>query len=440
MPRILHLGLGAFHRAHQAVYLQRLHDAGDRSWALASGNLRPDAPEATAALQRAGGAYTLEIASPDGTREYQRITAISTIVPWEPDWSSIVRAGADAGTRIISFTVTEAGYEPRAGEPPLLFQALATILDARRMAGAGPVTLLCCDNLRHNGDRTRAGLLAHLRSASPPGLATWVEESTSCPNTMVDRITPHPSREVIERVKAATGVYDPAAVMAESYLQWVIEDDFIAGRPPWERAGAELVADVSPHEEAKIRLLNAAHSCLAWAGTLAGLSFVHEDARDDEVRGFAFEYATFAAIPALSPSPVDLPRYRDSVLERFRNAALRDSNERIFADSFAKIAAFVAPTVSDCLSRGQALDAVAMLPALYLGCLRRFAQGTLPYAYADQALDAPSALALCRAQDPVAALGSQEPIWGRWAGEPALVDALRRADQRVREFEKRRSA
>jgi len=430
VPRILHLGLGAFHRAHQAVYLQRLHDAGDTEWTLASGNIRPDAPELVAALQRTRGAYTLELASPDGSRDYQRITAISVVVPWEPDWASFVRIGADADTRIISFTVTEAGYEARGGEAPLLFQVLARILHARESSGAGPVTLLCCDNLRHNGDRTRAGLVAHLR-ATHPALAPWVEQNTRSPNTMVDRITPRPEPAVRERVRAATGVDDPAALMAESYLQWVIQDDFIAGRPAWERVGAELVADVTPYEEAKIRLLNATHSCLAWAGTLAGHSFVHEDAADPHVRQFALDYATRDAIPALQPSPLDLPAYCDSVLDRFRNAALADTNERIFTDSFAKTAAFVAPTVSDRLARSEPIEAVAVLPALYLACLRRFANGQLPYAYSDQALGAADAMAIACSADPVLTLARDSRLWGTCAGDARLVDALRRADVRT---------
>ncbi|HUR89460.1 MAG TPA: mannitol dehydrogenase family protein [Ramlibacter sp.] len=438
MPRILHLGLGAFHRAHQAVFLQRLHRAGDREWTLASGNIRADGAEVIDALSRSSGAFTLETVSPRGERQYERIESISEVVPLDAAWAAFVRLGAQPQTRIISFTVTEAGYSSVGAEPPLLFQLLASMLHARMESGAGPVTLLCCDNLRHNGRITHDGLMAVARARSA-ALAAWIEANTRCPGTMVDRITPRPTAEVRARVKDATGIDDAAAVMAESWLQWVIEDDFIAGRPKWEAAGAEMVADVVPYEEAKIRLLNAAHSCLAWGGTLADLSFVHEDATDDGVRRFAFDYATHDAIPALRPSPVDLERYRDSVLERFANAALRDTNERIFADSCTKLATFIAPTIADALANGRAFDAAAILPALYLGCLRRFAAGRLPYAYSDPALDAAGAKSLCAAPDPVAALAQLEHVWGRWAGDARLVDALRRADAKVGAFEQSRA-
>ena len=431
MPRIVHLGLGAFHRAHQAVYLQRLMALGEREWTLAGGNLRPDAPDIIQALQASGGVYTLETVAPDGSRQWERITSLTEIIACTPGWTEFVRVGSDPATRIISFTVTEAGYEARGAEPPLIFEVLSLMLEARMRAGAGPVTLLCCDNLRHNGDRTRSGLQAHLRERNAGELARWVDEHTACPNTMVDRITPRPTPQVRERALQATGIGDPASLMAESYVQWVIENNFAAGRPAWERVGAELVADVSPYEEAKIRLLNAAHSCLAWAGTLAGHTFVHEDARDPKVCAIALDYATHDAIPVLRPSPVDLERYRDSVIERFRNSALADSNQRIFTDSYAKIAAFVAPTVADRLSVGASVDAVAMLPALYLACLRLFAGGRAPFEYSDQAFELAAAMRLCSAPDPVAALASDERLWGRWAGDARWVDALRRASARV---------
>ena len=157
-----------------------------------------------------------------------------------------------------------------------IYAALTAILRARRAAGAGPVTLLNCDNLRHNGERFRSGLLQFLDLVGDTGLRAWVEVHTTSPNAMVDRITPRPAPEVRERVKAATGIDDPAALMGESFIQWVIEDDFIAGRPAWERVGVEMVKSVQPYEEAKIRLLNATHSCIAWAGTLVGYLYIHE--------------------------------------------------------------------------------------------------------------------------------------------------------------------
>jgi D-arabinitol 4-dehydrogenase len=237
-------------------------------------------------------------------------------------------------------------------------------------------------------------------------------------------------------VKAATGRDDPAALMAESFIQWVIEDRFINGRPGWEKVGVEMVESVDAHEEAKIRLLNAPHSCIAWAGTLAGYSYIHEGTRDARIRRLAYDYATEDVIPVLEPSPIDLHDYRDLVLERFGNPALSDTNQRVAMDGFSKIPGFIAPTVRERLARGESIESVAMLPALFLACLRRWHSGALPYAYEDQAMDPAVAHAICDSADPVAAFAANPVLWGPQAGDPRLIAALRRAAGRVTEFEK----
>src|SRR5205814_5873680 len=195
---------------------------------------------------------------------------------------------------------------------------------------AGPVTLLNCDNLRHNGDRTRAGLLQFLELVDDAELMGWVKRHASFPNSMVDRITPRPTPELAARVEAATGRVDAAPVMAESFIQWVIENRFAAGRPAWESVGVQMVASVDPYEEAKIRILNASHSAIAWAGTLCGHAFIHEGTRAPAIRRIAHDYVTEDVIPCLAqpgrPSPVDLAAYRDVVLDRFANEAIADTN------------------------------------------------------------------------------------------------------------------
>ncbi len=460
MNLILHLGLGSFHRAHQAVYLQRLHDAGDTSWQLAGGNLRPDMADTIAALREQGGAYTLETISPAGEHRYERITAIRQVVPHTPDLAGLIALGAQADTRIISFTVTEAGYylddrnqldldtyadlrhdvaRARQGLPgSTLYGALAAILRARMAQGGGPVTLLNCDNLRHNGDRSRAGLLQFIELAGDTALLNWVRSHTSSPNAMVDRITPRPTPDVRERVRAATGVDDAAALMGESFIQWVIEDRFIAGRPAWERVGVELVGSVDAYEEAKIRLLNATHSCIAWAGTLVGYLYIHEGTHDPVIRQFAHDYVTHDVIPVLDtpekPCPIDLPRYRDVVLERFGNPAIRDTNQRVAMDGFSKIPGFIAPTVRERLARGESIASVAMLPALFLAYLQRWHAGRIPYTYQDQAMDPAVAHAICEAADPVAAFCADATLWGELAGDARLTQAVRDAFARVQAF------
>ncbi|MEY8875301.1 MAG: D-arabinitol 4-dehydrogenase [Leptothrix sp. (in: b-proteobacteria)] len=460
MNVILHIGLGSFHRAHQAVYLHRLHQSGDTSWVLAGGNTRPDMADTIAALQAQGGAYTLETISPQGEHVYERIESIRQVIPYSADLAGLIAQGADPATKVISYTVTEAGYyldaqnrldlatfadlradleRARQGLPgSTIYGALTAILRTRMNADGGPVTLLNCDNLRHNGERSRAGLLQFIEMTGEMDLLAWVLGHTTSPNAMVDRITPRPTPAVRERVLAATGVDDAAALMGESFIQWVIEDDFIAGRPAFERVGVEMVESVQAYEEAKIRLLNATHSCIAWAGTLVGYTYIHEGTLDPVIRQMAYDYVTDDAIPVLTspeqPSPLDLPAYRDIVLDRFGNPAIADTNQRVAMDAFSKIPGMIAPTIRDNLARGRGIASVAMLPALFLAYLQVWHRGGIAYTYHDQAMDPAAAHAICEAADPVAAYAADPVLWGELAGDARLVEALRSASARVASF------
>ncbi|WP_127803654.1 D-arabinitol 4-dehydrogenase [Hydrogenophaga sp. NH-16] len=456
MNFILHLGLGSFHRAHQAVYIHQLRQQGDLRWAIAGGNLRPDMAETIAALQAQGGRYTLETVTPQGERSYTRIESIQRVIPYQDDLAPLIATGTDPATRIISFTVTEAGYyldaknrldwatfpdlradleAVKAGQAGhTIYGGLVSILRARMKAGGGAVTLMNCDNLRHNGERSRGGLLQFIDALGDTALKAWVQEHTRSPNAMVDRITPRPTPDVAERVKAATGWDDKAALMGESFIQWVIEDNFIAGRPEWEKVGVEMVNSVQAHEEAKIRLLNATHSCIAWGGTLAGYLYIHEGTHDAAIRKMAYDYVTDDAIPVLLPCPINLEQYRDVVLDRFGNPAIADTNQRVAMDAFSKIPGMIAPTIRDKLTRGGSFDSVALLPALFLAYLQRWHTGQIPYTYQDQAMDPAVAHAICEAADPVAAYAADTTLWGEMAGHPQLVETLRKAFARVQAF------
>lgn len=456
---MLHLGMGAFHRAHQAVYMHALRQRGDDRWTLVGGQIRPEMADTIAALQAQGGAYTLETISPAGVHAYTRIEAIRRVIPLDPELAGMVDCGAAPETRIISFTVTEAGYyldafnrldlsypelvadveALKAGQPGrTLYGALSQILRTRMQQDGGPVTLLSCDNLRHGGIRSRSGLLQFIDLIGDAPLRAWVETQTTSPNAMVDRITPRPTPAVRARVKAATGVDDPVAVMGESFAQWVIEDRFIAGRPDWETVGVEMVDSVDAHEEAKIRLLNATHSCIAWAGTLIGTTFIHEGVCDPAIRQMAHAYVTDDVIPVLDtpeqPCPFSLAAYRDVVLDRFANPAIQDTNQRVAMDGYSKLAGFIVPTVRERLARGESVDSVAMLPALFLAFVQRWQAGKLPYTYEDQAMDAAMAHALCAAVDPVQSFCADPILWGALACDARLVDAIRRATDRVQAF------
>lgn len=396
------------------------------------------------ALIAQDGRYVLETVSPAGKRVWKIIEAIDRVLPFDAGLTELVRIAADPATRIISMTVTEAGYFLRpdltlmdaaadlaadltTGAHLTIYGALSLMLTARMETGAGPVTLLSCDNLRCNGDKLSAGLRAFLAARGEHALLAWCEANTTTPNAMVDRITPRPPADLPARVLEATGFADAAPVMAERFHQWVIEDHFAAGRPALETVGVQFVADVTPYEEAKISIINAGHSAIAWAGVLKGYSFIHEGAGDPQIAAIARAWFRDAAIPSLTPSPVDLADYAETTLARFANPHVRDTNQRVVADSWAKIPVFIAPTIRRCLRDDRDLAGAAALPALFLKVMRLWADGALPFAYQDQAIDEAAMRAILTAPDPVATLCAEPRLWGDMAGDPRLNAAVAEA-------------
>ncbi|MFC5431542.1 D-arabinitol 4-dehydrogenase [Paraburkholderia denitrificans] len=447
---ILHIGAGSFHRAHQAWYLHRVNLSrapAEPAWSLVVGNIRADMNAVLDALSAQHGVYTLETVTPQGERHYETIRSIMRVLPWSADLAGLIETGADPACKIIAFTVTEGGYyldehdrldtanpdlaADLNGARTTIYGALAAILEARKARNGGPVTLQSCDNLRSNGKRFQAGMREFLERRGAADLRAWFDANTACPDSMVDRITPRPTPDVRERVKAATGIDDACPVMGEAFIQWVIEDHFCAGRPAWERAGAELVESVMPYEEAKIRILNATHSCVAWAGTLIGLDYIHQGTQDADIRAFAHAYVSEDVIPCLTPSPLDLAKYRDIVLERFSNPYIQDTNQRVAADGFSKIPGFIAPTLAQRIAAGATPAATAVLPALFLRFLERWHKGALPYRYQDGVMDEAAAHRMFEADDPLAVFCADKLLWGRLAGNAALEGALRAALVRI---------
>lgn len=442
---ILHLGLGAFHRAHQADYLQDLHDRGDKLWQIVGGNIRPFDTEVIDALIANRGKYTLETVDDKGNQKYRSIDVITEVIPWQEDISDLIKIACRSEVKIISFTVTEAGYyldnedslqidnndvnsDITSGTHLTLYGALAKMLSARMRELDQPLTLLCCDNLQGNGNRFRNGFYAFLSATDNIELLEWVKSNTSTPNSMVDRITPKPTLETIQRINSRCNVDDPAAIMSESFKQWVIEDDFVAGRPEWEVIGVELVDDVEPYEKAKIRLLNATHSCVAWAGVLAGYEKINEAVADPQIREFAYRYITDNAISVLSSEKqLNLEEYRDHVLVRFSNKYIPDTCSRILTDSSAKLTGFVLPTIRESLQQGLNLTSLFRLPAFYLLFLIKYSKGEINAIYNDQALDKTLLAELSKAEDPVNFFTSQVLFFEDLAGSTEILSAMRLA-------------
>lgn len=341
---IVHLGIGAFHRAHQAVFTDAAMSAGDRDWAIVGASLR--SPAVRDALAPQDGLYTVTEKGADGERS-RLIGAIRDVMVASDAPDDLRLALASPGVAIVTLTVTEKGYHRRADgsldiaaverSGGTLYHHLACAFADRRGAGRGGPTLLSCDNLADNG-----GVLASLLGAwldhVDPSLATWFARECTCPSTMVDRIVPAVTPADIDALETALGVRDEAAVVTEPFAQWVIEDRFAGPRPRWDTVGAQFVTDVAPYETAKLRMLNGAHSALAYRGLLAGLAYVHE-AIGDPVIGPAVErLIRDEAAASLDPAPgQDLSGYAEALLTRFANPALPHALRQIASDGSQKV-------------------------------------------------------------------------------------------------------
>lgn len=447
----MHIGAGSFHRAHQAWYLHRLlQEASAEKWKIAIGGIRNDVVPLLTALSEQNNEYTLETVTPKGVRTYEKITSIAKVLPWDAKMTSLIEQGSKEETKIIAFTVTEGGYyldtshnlDPNSadiqtelkGTICTIYGAVRAILKERIKQNGKPVTLLSCDNLRHNGDRFRHGFLQFLDLCKDKELSEWVKKNTTSPNDMVDRIVPRPAADLAPRVKKETGTDDKAPVMGEAFIQWVIEDNFIDGRPALEKVGAEMVKDVQPYEEAKIRILNASHSCIAWAGTLIGLSYIHEGTLTPDIKQMAWNYVTEDVIPCLTPCPLDLNDYRDVVLERFSNPSIQDTNQRVAADGLSKIPGFITPTLIECYDRGVEPKATAVLPALFFVFMEEWHQGKLPYEYQDGILNADAMHAVFNSADSVATFAGDKALFGKLAGKADFVALIRKAVDDVKKW------
>jgi fructuronate reductase/mannitol 2-dehydrogenase len=383
---IVHIGVGGFHRAHQAVYLDELARRGSSDWGVIGVGLH--SREIGDVLAGQDGLYTVIERAADGDRA--TVIGVMTAYLYAPDDpEAVLTALADERTRVVTLTITGTGYrvDPHTGEfhaddphvardledpgtPGTVFGYLVEALDRRRQAGLPPFTVLSCDNMPSNGTAARTAVVSFARLRDDD-LATWIEEHVAFPSSMVDRITPNTSPEDRDAVTAATGVDDRWPVITEPFRQWVVEDSFCNGRPPLEDVGVQFVDDVSPYETIKTRLLNAGHSAIAYLGYLAGYRTTDEVMADPVFRTFLTRLMAEEIGPLLPDVPdLDLAEYQATLLDRLANPRMADQLARLSRRGSTKIPNYILPSVRAATEQGRPHELLCLAVAGWLRFLR----------------------------------------------------------------------
>lgn len=402
---VVHLGLGAFHRAHQALVFDALLQRGDARWGVLGVAMRSTALADALAAQ--GGLYALQIASASSVH-WQVSGSIWQTCVAARDPSQVVEAMAAPATRWVTLTVTEKGYGPDLAT--LLVHGLA----ARQAAGLGGLTLASCDNLAHNGRKLQA-LCVEAAQVQNPAITQWIRHNCAFPNSMVDRIVPAATAERLAAAAQTLGVADQAALGTEAFWEWVIERRFAdaADGDALAAVGVTVVEDVTPFEEAKLRLLNGSHTAMACIGAVVGLPVISDCIAQPAIHQFIHGLMTCEVGPQLGRP--DWPRYRDALLARFANPELRHSVHQIATDSSQKIPQRWPPSVLGALRSGQSVERLAFAAAAWMRYLRGSNEQGKSYAMNDPMAQQLQALALAHAGDAAAtvqALGTLTTIWG----------------------------
>lgn len=381
-PGIVHIGLGNFHRAHQAWYLHRLMQKGlAQDWAIIGAGVRPSDAVMRDHLQAQDYLTTLIELDPAGVSA-EVIGPMIDFLPIEADNAALILRMSDPAIRIVSLTVTEGGYYRNASgdldtahpeiaydgahpdQPRTAFGAMIAALRARRDAGHGPFTAMCCDNLQGNGAILRQTVVG-LAKLGDPDLAEWINRNVTFPNAMVDCIVPA-TGQAERDIAQSLGIDDAVPVTHENFRQWVIEDSFCAGRPMWEDVGATLTTDVHPFESMKIRILNAGHQVLANAGEILGCATIADCMIDPDISAFFRKVQTTGILPhvdAVEGMPPD--QYLTLIEQRFSNARIHDTTRRVAFDGSSRHPGFVLPTLRDALKAGADIEGLSLTEALW---------------------------------------------------------------------------
>ncbi len=382
---IVHVGVGGFHRSHEAYYTDALMRSQDASqWGICGVGLRQPDRKIADVLAQQDHLYTLIEKAPDGEVSSRIIGSIVDFLLGCDDPQAVIERMAHEETKIVSLTITEGGYNvdrnsqqfdadnPDAQHdlanplrPKLVFGYLTAALKLRRERGLPAFTIQSCDNIQHNGDLTRDMVLAFAR-LQDPGLADWIADQVRFPNAMVDRITPVTTDAEIEYLQQQFGLRDRWPVTSEPFCQWIIEDQFSNGRPEWEAVGAQFVSDVTPYEKMKLRLLNAGHSVLGLLGSVYGYQTIDECVADPLFATFLRSFLDHEATPVLDAvAGIDVEAYKDTLIERFGNPNIKDSLPRICLDSSNKLPVFLLPTIEENLQQGRRIAHAALVIAAW---------------------------------------------------------------------------
>ena len=443
---VVHVGVGGFHRAHQAMYHDRLMNAGEAlDWGICGVGLMPADRRMQEALTAQDGLYTLVEKHADGTYEARVIGSITEYLFAPDDPDAVIEKLAGEPIRIASLTITEGGYalDPVTGEfdagdpdvahdlepgavPRTTFGLLAEALRRRRDRGLVPFTIMSCDNLQGNGHLARKVFTAFARLRDPE-LGEWMEHEVRFPNSMVDRITPATTDDDRRAVRERFGIEDRWPVVCEPFTQWVLEDAVTAGRPPYEDVGVQVVTDVEPYELMKLRLLNASHQAIAYFGHLCGYRLVHEAAQDPLFQRFLLGYMDEEATPTLEPVPgVDLDAYKHTLIERFSNPEVRDTIARLAAESSDRIPKWLLPVLRSQLASGGEIKRSAAVVASWA----RYAEGVDehgdPIDVVDRLADRLTEIARRQRDDPDAFIANRE-LFGDLASDERFVASYRAA-------------
>ena len=441
-PGIVHIGLGNFHRAHMAVYLDDLFAlGGDHDWAIIGAGVRAPDARMRDALKGQDCLSTIITLDPKG-KTARRVGSMIDFLPVQPDNAALIAAMTRPEIRIVSLTVTEGGYyinaatgqfDPTApdiaadgrnpAQPMTAFGAIIAALKARKAAGTPPFTVMSCDNLPGNGHVTEAAVVG-LAKLSDAGFAAWIKANVAFPNGMVDRITPATGPH--ERALAAGfGLADdPVPVTCEPFRQWVVEDNFPLGRPALEKVGVTFTDQVHAFEMMKIRILNGGHAIIAYPGGIKGIEYVHEAMADPTIRAFLDKIETTEILPIVAPVPgQDLNAYKAKIIERFSNPEIADTERRLCLDGSNRQPKFIIPSIRDNIARGVMPAGLVLASAMWCRYCYGVDETGAEIAPNDPNWDNLQAVAKKAKNDP-SAWTSMRVIYGDLADNTAFVAAF----------------